>query len=210
MRKISFTNNQFYHIFNRGVDKRKVFTNRQDFNRFFQGMDEFNVIEPIGSLYANSYNKLRCRTPKSPPKLVNFICYCLNPNHFHFILEQIVDNGISEFMKRLGGGYTNYFNLKNERSGVLFQGKFKAVHIDLNEYLLHVSAYVNLNNKIHGFENSASKSSWKEYVEKSKFEFCKKDIILKQFKNPLKYKRFAEESLKDIKTRREIKDFLIE
>ena len=67
--------------------------------------------------------------------LVQIICYCLNPNHYHLLLKEIKDGGISEFMKRVGGGYTWYFNNKHKRSGTLFQGRFKSVHIKSNEQL---------------------------------------------------------------------------
>ena len=148
-RKSSFVIGEHYHIFNRGVDKRIIFSDRYDIHRFFQSMIEFNTVDPIGSLYENSFLQLGGETPKFGEKLVNIIAYCLNPNHFHLILEQLKDGGISEFMKRLAGGYTGYFNQKNDRSGSLFQGVFKDVHIDSNEYLLHASAYVNLNDRVH-------------------------------------------------------------
>ena len=105
-------------------------------------------------------------------------------------------------MKRLGGGFTNYFNLKNQRSGALFQGKFKAAHIDSNEYLLHVSAYVNLNNMVHRIKSEKFKSSWEEYFGDANKKLCSKDIILKQFKNKHEYKDFAENSLKSIQERK--------
>ena len=211
MRKTPFVNGEFYHIYNRGVDKRDIFSDEDDIDRLFQCMNEFNVAEPIGSIYENSFKRqqlkdqLGSRTPKFV-RLVNFITYCLNSNHYHFILEQVSDKGIEKFMQRLGTGYTNYFNNKHKRSGALFQGKFKSVHIDSNEYLLHLSAYVNLNNKVHQLGSSTSKlirSSWDEYiktaiVKNNKAEFCKKDIILDQFKNIDEYKYFAQTSLKDI------------
>src|SRR3989344_8034371 len=151
MRKTTFANGEFYHIYNRGVDKRDVFLNENNFNRFLQSTKEFNTLDPIGSIYWNSFNKDgdRSQLRRRTSKLVNIVCYCLNTNHYHFVLEQIVDGGISEFIKRLAGGFTKYFNAKYDRTGVLFQGKFKANHIDSNEYLLHASAYVNLNNLVH-------------------------------------------------------------
>ncbi len=90
-------------------------------------------------------------------KLVDFIAYCINPNHYHFILRQLVDGGLSRFMQKFGGGYTQYYNKKNQRSGVLFQGTFKSIHINSNEYLLYLSAYVNLNNKVHQLSNQVAK-----------------------------------------------------
>lgn len=81
-------------------------------------------------------------------KLVSIVCYCFNPNHFHFILKQERDGGISEFFKRLGG-YTNYFNLIHQRSGSLFQGKFKSHLLNNDSYFLKMYPYVNMNYAIH-------------------------------------------------------------
>jgi putative transposase len=163
-------------------------------------MNEFNQIDPIGSIYENSFIKSSkgqlgslASKLKEKKKLVSFICYCLNTNHFHFLLEQIVDDGVEKFMHRLGTGYTKYFNIKNKRSGALFQGNFSAVHINTNNYLLHLSAYINLNNKIHK-NNSLFKSSLEEYKGKSE-TFCKKDIIIDQFKNYKDYENFLDDSL---------------
>lgn len=211
-RKKPFVNGEFYHVYNRGVEKRNIFSDQDDLERFLQSMIEFNVVDPIGSLYENSF-RLGGPTPKfdesGEEKLVNFICYCVNPNHYHFILEQVTDGGISEFMKRLSGGYTGYFNNKNKRSGVLFQGKFKSIHIDSNEYLLHLSAYVNLNDHVHKHQLGGrtaklveSRSSWAEYMGEVKNPFCDKDIILEQFRNKKEYQKFAESSLSDILERR--------
>ena len=181
-------------------------------------MTEFNTTNPIGSLYENSFHKLGGPTPKLERKLLNVIAYCLNPNHFHLILEQLTDGGISEFMKRLGGGYTGYFNNKYKRSGVLFQGKFKAVHIDSNEYLLHVSAYVNLNDRVHKLNyqlgGPTPKSSWEEYIDEKNKGICEKKTVLEQFKNVDEYKKFALSSLELMLKRKEelgdIKDLLLE
>ncbi len=205
-RKTPFINGKFYHIYNRGVDKRDIFEDYEDLERFFESMKEFNTIEPIGSLFEKSFGSRTAKNAKKP--LVNFIAFCLNKNHYHFILEQVVNNGISEFMKRLGG-YTWYFNNRHGRGGSLFQGRFKSVHIASNEYLLHLSIYVNLNNKVHKLGGSTAKSSWEEYINNWD-GFCKKDIILDQFKNSPEYKKFAESSLIDIKERKEMEKILLE
>ncbi len=220
-RKKDFADGEFYHIYNRGVDKRIVFSDEQDMHRFFKSLVEFNVADPIGSLYENHFRhreELGGRISKSDERLVNIVAYCLNPNHFHLILEQLTDGGISEFMKRMGGGYTNYFNNKNKRSGSLFQGKFKAIHIDSNEYVLHLSAYVNLNDRVHKLDIKLGcptpKSSWEEYINERSNGICEKGIILDQFKNSSEYKKFALESLELILKRKEelkdIQDFLLE
>ena len=221
-------------MYNRGVDKRVVFSDDFDMQRFFQSIEEFNVVEPIGSIYENSFVKnngeakhlskpLGHQVSKLP--LVNVVCYCVNPNHYHFILEQVADKGIEKFMQRLGNGYTKYFNNKHRRSGSLFQGVFKSIHVDTNEYLLHLSAYVNLNDRVHQLGHQVSKlvksrTSWGEYMgekntseknvknidkiqdTKLKRDFCTKDIILEQFRNKKEYREFAESSLSGILERR--------
>lgn len=213
MRKVPFVNDEYYHIFNRGVDKRTVFEDKFDVDRFFKSMEIFNCVKPVGSILEHSVelrknNTFGGRTAKTE-KLVDFVSYCLNPNHFHFILSQRNDGGISEFMKRLGGGYTWYFNNKYNRNGSLFQGKFKSIHINSNEYLLHLSTYVNLNDRVHDFGGPTAKmvkSSWNEYIGKVKSNhknFCNKDIVLSQFKNKQEYRKFSESSLKNMLRKKE-------
>ncbi len=209
MRKIKFANSEYYHIYNRGVDKRIIFPKENDLGRFFRSMNEFNSIEPIGSIFENSFRKDLLGNPVSKSKLVDFICYCLNPNHYHFILEQTADNGIEKFMHRLGLGYTKYLNKKYNRSGALFQGPFKAIPIDSDEYLLHLSSYVNLNNKVHQIGNLAYISSWDEYAN-NRMGFCNKNIILSHFKNTSEYIDFAEESLELIREKKEMEKLLLE
>jgi len=133
---------EYYHVFNRGVDKRIIFPKEEDFQRFLISMKEFNDIKPIGSIYENSFRKKKNR--KSKP-LIEFIAYCLNPNHYHFLLKQV--------------------NEKYKRSGVLFQSKFKSVHVKSNEQLFYLSAYVNFNYLVHGLGHRMSKSSLWEYMK---------------------------------------------
>lgn len=224
MRKAQFSEGEHYHVYNRGVDKRSIFNDREDVERFLQCMQEFNVIEPIGSIYENSFRResLGGSTSKAAGEeddgpLVNFIAYCLNPNHYHFILEQVVEKGIEKLMQKIGTGHTLFFNNKYERGGSLFQGRFKAVHVDSNEYLLHLSAYVNLNDRAHQLGGSTSKlvmSSWEEYVDQKISGICEKEIILGQFRNTAEYKDFALNSLGSIIKRKEdmkwIEDLLLE
>ncbi|MEO7596928.1 MAG: transposase, partial [Candidatus Paceibacterota bacterium] len=106
--------------------------------------------------------------PKTTGSLVSIICFCINPNHFHFILKQEVDGGISEFFKRLSGGYTNYFNLIHKRSGALFQGRFKSNLIDEDGYFLKIRPYVHMNYMMHEIPKTKKDlifSSEKEYDE---------------------------------------------
>lgn len=211
-RKVEFINNEHYHIFNRGVEKREIFLDRWDFMRFLQAMREFNTVNPIGSLYQVSSQRDRFGSkafPSAQERLVAFICYCLNPNHYHLILKQLRDKGIEKFMQRIGTGHSKYFNHKYKRSGSLFEGKFKAVHIDSNDYLLHLSAYINLNDRVHSLESQAFKSSWKEYVSDNP-GLCEKNIILAQFRGPLEYEKFAKDSLEIIREKKEMERLLLE
>ena len=204
-RKVSLENGEFYHIYNRGVDKRIIFKTKADMDRFFESMQTFNTTEPAGSILEQRLikNKNQSKNKKATP-LVKFVSYCLLPNHFHFILEQIVDGGISEFMKRLSGGFTSYFNKMHDRSGALFQGVFKSTHLDTNEYLLYASAYVNLNHRqkdqFRGFTPKLVKSSWEEFLGNSDDDFCKgKGIVLDQFTNRKEAEKFALDVLESVR-----------
>ncbi len=213
-RKEELAIGEYYHVFSRGVDKRDIFAAGEDFMRFFEGMRDFNSVVPIRSLCEYRLKKVGVEKEFGPPDpLVNIICYCLNPNHFHFILEQVSDRGIEKFMQRLGMGYAKYFNRKYERSGTLYQGPFQAVRIDSDEYLLHVSVYVNLNDRVHKLGHGVSKSSWREYVEglddRHKDAMCKKQIILERFKHPEAYQQHALTNLPLIQGRKELKRFFL-
>ena len=216
-RSIKFAEGEYYHIYNRGVDKRDIFLDSYDLSRFLKGIQAFNTIEPIGSLYELSFKENKeDLTPHqlgdSVSKLVGIVCYCLNPNHYHLLLKQVSEGGISKFMHRVGLAYTQYFNEKNKRSGVLFQGPFKAIHVDKNEYLIHLSAYINQNFEVHNEwhgddkKKALTRSSWGEYCGLSADKICKKDIILGQFPDLEAYKSFARDSLQSIKERREESD----
>src|SRR3989344_778596 len=111
MRKTPFVNGEIYHVYNRGTDKRIIFSDNEDVERFIQSMEEFNVVEPIGSIYENSFilrsnHGLKSKGNENKEKLINFIAYCLNSNHYHFLLEQVTEKGIEKFMQRIGNGYT--------------------------------------------------------------------------------------------------------
>lgn len=219
-RRVQFQKDNFYHVYNRGVDKRKIFLDTVDFKRFIQCIKEFNRIEPIGSLFRvnrlsvknNVGCNVRCRTPHKE-RLVEIVAYNLIPNHYHFILKQISEGGISEFMKRINGGYTNYFNLKYKRSGALLQGKFKAVLIDSDDYLLWLSAYVNGNSQIHNLANAKEWrwSSYQEYLGNNKEKICNSSYILNEFKSVREYSGFVNSVIKESKKIKEdFKKYLIE
>lgn len=223
MRKKEFAVGEFYHIYNRGVDKRDVFLDDFYYQRFLISMSLLNdKKEGLLDYWRNEkrsnpdldladFRRLNLRSP-----IVDIIAYCLNPNHYHFILRQSEEKGIEKFMQRLGTAYTMFFNKKNKRSGALFQGRFKSIHIDSNEYLLYLSAYVNKNNFIHGYDFSNWKySSLNEYVKCSaKVEpsekICNPLPVLDQFGDVDEYVRFIEKNAIYLRNKKEDLKYLLE
>ena len=154
MRKTQFAEGQFYHIYNRGTDKRKIFLDDADFQRFLLSMElmndeqndlmsqwkDFKTANPNADL--NSFPRLSLGKRKP---LVKLVCFSLLPNHYHFILEQAAEKGIERFMHRIGVGYSMYFNLKHTREGKLFDGAFKAINAGDDRYLKYLYSYIHLN-----------------------------------------------------------------
>lgn len=205
MHKTPFVVGEVYHVYNRGVDSRDIFNDVFDVERFEESIKMFNSILPIGSIYEMTFEKTKKVRVDKP--LVKIISYCLNKNHYHLLLEEIVDRGISEFMRRMGG-YTWYYNNKYKRDGILFQGTFKSVHVKSNEQLLRVFSYVSLNDRVHQLGGNTAKlvrSGWKEYINPEIDGFCSKALILDQFKSVKDLKSFCEEVLADILVHRKRK-----
>lgn len=150
MRKESLVTGEFYHVYNRGVDKRDIFVDMYDLERFKESIRQFNQVDGIGSLQwrHKQIRALDSNIHISDP-LVAIIAFCINPNHFHFVLKQLADGGISKFLQKFQAGYTYYFNVRHERSGSLFQGTFKASLIDNDEYLRKIFGYTNQNYLVH-------------------------------------------------------------
>ena len=146
MRKIRFAEGEYYHIYNRGVEKRDLFIVHKDYERFLYLLFACNDAAPLlnSQFYYRGLASID-NNKRQRDLLTDIFCFCLMPNHFHLLLQERVENGISTFMQKLGTAYTMYFNAKRERSGVLFQGTFKAVHIDQESYLRHLIRYIHLN-----------------------------------------------------------------
>lgn len=186
-----FANNEFYHVFNRGVEKRMTFMNRRDYNRFIETIDYYRINDPPIRFSFKSRQTFKNKTMSSP--LVEIICFCLMPNHFHMLLKQVEHHGITTFLSKLSNSYAKYFNTKFERVGPLFQGSFKAVRIEDDEQLLHISRYIHLNPLIDYLTRDIRAypySSYPEYLGLRK-GFCKKEVILDNFKTPSEYEKFV-------------------
>lgn len=145
-RKEKFEQGEFYHIYNRGVEKRTIFQNTSDYKRFMALLYLTNsdqTVEFRNNSSKSSFDEI-FKLDRGEP-LVAIGAYCLMPNHFHLLLTPLVDGGISKFMLKLQTGYSMYFNKKNERVGALFQGAFKSEHISNDRYLQYLYAYIHLN-----------------------------------------------------------------
>jgi len=212
MRSVVFANNQYYHIYNRGVDKRKIFMNKEDYNRFLLAIKFLNQKETIGSirdfLALQKPDSWNSRSRASGKPLVDIVVYCLLPNHYHFILKQLQENGISAFLHRLGTSYSNYFNRKYKRSGVLFQGKFKAKHIDSDEYLIWLSAYIHMNSEIHRI-SKASNYKYSNY-NTSRSRASGRGMVLDNFKTLKDYQKYCQDLVLVWQNKKAMQKYILE
>jgi putative transposase len=215
MRKIQFINDCLYHVYNRGTEKRNIFLEEKDYFRFIHDLYEFNDTNTI--LHTDWRIKTGrseiCRGSTSTNRklrelLVEVIAFCLMPNHFHLILRQLKEGGIVKFMQKIGTGYTMYFNQKNERTGSLFQGRFKAILVDRDDYLLPLASYIHLNpveliesnwkeegirdwKKTNEFLENYRWSSYLDYVGIKNFpSVINKNFLINYYKNEQNYKKY--------------------
>jgi len=151
----TLTNNEIYHVIIRGVADMPIFKNDQDRYRAIFSLYEFNNVNPVVMRERRGHRK-RVKNIKIDrgPSSVNFekrdlfveiLSFCFMPNHIHLLLKQIKDNGITQFMRKLGTGYAGYFNKKHGRKGYLFQGRFKSTHIQNERQLRVVFSYIHTN-----------------------------------------------------------------
>lgn len=196
-----YVENGYYHIYNRGVEKRIIFQDDQDYRVFLHYLNLY--LSPPKLLQSNKGPSFIIQPRKRP--LNNFhgeiilLTYCLMPNHFHLLLKQKPTRSIEKFMRSLGTKYVQYFNKRNQRVGPLFQNIYKAVLIETDEQLLHLSRYIHLNpletNRKDGpFHRKLlnSYSSYADYLGKRKTQWVRPEEILSFFKTAQKT------SLKDI------------
>ena len=210
LRKVPLVSGEYYHILNRGVAKMQIFNSLRDYERFFRTMQYYKIDSDKPKFSAFSPNTFNIDSTK---RTVEITAYCFMPNHFHFLLKQVKDKGITEFMSKLCNSYAKYFNIKNERVGPLLQGDFKAIHIDDNEQLLQLARYIHLNPLV-GFITKDLEtykwSSYPEYVSSNEGGICEKDIILSQFDNKNSYKQFVMDHIDYAKKLEHIKHLLID
>ncbi len=136
---------EIYHILNRGVEERVIFKNKRDYERFLITVFESNDINLSSEHREERWNNNKISAQKQTKPLVEILCFCLMPNHFHIVVKQIVDRGIAKFMQKVGNSYTKYFNIKNNRKGSLFMSRYKNVHVNKDSQLEHLISYIHAN-----------------------------------------------------------------
>jgi len=190
-RNHNFAVDEHYHCYNRGVDKRTIFLDQKDYGYFLRSLSAYNTSEVLGKM------RLQENKPaKEQP--VTVLCYCLLPNHFHMVLRNNCENGISKYMQRVGISYTMYFNKKYNRSGSLFQGTYKTKFIETDRDLKQVIGYVRFNQLVHGIDDSklyrSEINTADEFVRDLNSNFGEKQqkevaLIIKDLRDNFEYNR---------------------
>lgn len=233
MRNIRFVNKEIYHVYNRSVEKREIFVDDQDRFRFIHDLFEFNDEAPAVNLY---YKRPLIQSYEAKPRkieqqkrklLVEILAFVVMPNHFHLLLRQIKENGISNFMHKLGTGYTMYFNQKYERAGSLFQGTYKAILVNQEAHFIHLPYYIHFNpldlkfpewrdREIKNYKQAMKFlenyrwSSFLDYIGKKNFpSVTQREFLNEFFEGPENYKKDAMKWLKEMDLE-EIEDFTLE
>lgn len=198
---------EYYHLYTRGVGKKNIFFDNRDYARFlfcmlhFQYDENFYNVSTAVTRFLNtgSFSSLKIAVPQEDARDAEIVAFVLMPNHIHIIAREIKEGGIARLMKRALGGYAKYFNTKYKVSGHVFQGAYNAVHIEDNEQLLYVSAYVHRNpRELRGWKNREEKYPWSSFSDYTTINrwgnLLKTDIILEQFDKKAGYRTFVDES----------------
>lgn len=201
-RSTPIVTNEIYHVFNRGIDHRLTFTGNRELAHTMEVIAYYLFSTPpmrlskFLKLSNEKRHEIMTQMVTKKERLIDILAFCLMPNHFHFLLKQLTNNGISRFASNLQNSYTRYFNIKHERTGPLFLDQFKAVRIETDEQLLHVSRYIHLNpytSYVVKDIESLKKYPWSslpQYIEE-KEGICEKETILGFYKTGKQYEQFV-------------------
>ncbi len=200
-RNVVFANEEIYHVFNRGVERRSLFTGLREYQRFVNTLWFYRFsklptrLSGFFSLPAAGRQICVEKLQKEKQMGVSLLAYCLMPNHFHLVIKQQTDQGISTFLSNISNSYTKYFNTKHKRVGPLLQGPFKAVHVENEEQLLHVVRYVHLN-PVASFLSRPEEldaypwSSHPEYLGAVTRGICDRSLVEHEFPTRKTYGKF--------------------
>ncbi|MBI3956265.1 transposase [Candidatus Gottesmanbacteria bacterium] len=200
-RNVVLATEEMYHIFNRGVERRPIFTDKWEYRRALDTIRYYRFSEPPirYSKYIILEEKKRVQLLKAlltSQLQVDILAFCLMPNHFHLLLKQTANSGISRFVSKFCDSYSKYFNIKHDRIGPLFQGPFKSVRVESEEQLIHLSRYIHLN-PTSSFLIKESEldsypwSSLPEYLASQGNTLSNPKLIGELFKSPSKYRDFV-------------------
>lgn len=203
LRKTVLATGETYHVFNRGVNRQPTFLDKRDYPRAIDILSFYRFTKP--RLRFSFYNRLPTEEKlgfwkeleEQNQKIVTLFCFCFMPNHFHFLLRQEKENGISKFLANFQNSYTKYINTRHERSGHLFQGQFKAVRIENDSQFLHTSRYIHLNpytSYIVKTVDQLEKYPWSslpEYIKDDGKGICETKNILSSFSSRKQYLQFV-------------------
>ena len=201
-RRIPIIKNEIYHVYNRGIAKQPIFKSYKNYTRAIEVFKFYQYKSP--TLRFSFYNRLPLdqkaqfiqKLEKSTHPQVDIICFCLMPNHFHFLLKNLEDNGINRFISNTQNSYAKYFNILTSRTGSLFEQNFKAVRIESDDQLLHVSRYIHLNpltSYLVKYSEELENYQWSSYPKylKKGASYLKKDLVLENFRSIPVYKKFV-------------------
>jgi len=163
----------YYHIFNRGTNKQHIFLDKEDYNYFLK------IIKECLSPLSNENQPYPKKITDPVAKEIDLLAYCLMPNHFHFLLKQHTENGITTFMRKLMTKYVMYFNQRHKRTGGLLEGRYKAVLVATDEQLICLTRYIHLNPKSNPL--SYPYSSLSNYLKNVFPNWLKPGILEKDF-----------------------------
>jgi len=153
---------ELYHVLNRGVERRNLFIDQRDYVRFVHNLYEFNDTAPAGNAY-KSFQNMDLRNPyftRGPrERIVDIHGWCVMKNHYHLLLSERKNGGLTQFIRKLNVGYANYFNERYNRSGTLFQGRTQKKLIDSDAYFLYILHYIHLN----PLDYLPSARNWREH-----------------------------------------------
>jgi putative transposase len=216
-RKQKHQDTNCYHIYNRSIDSKPIFAKKESAERFqnlifLYRFTDFSVSYSRFRRYSKEdRNKLIEKLQLKNDLLTELICFCIMPNHFHLLLRQEKEGGISKFTGNIQNSFVKYFNKKHRRAGPLFQGEFKSVLVENESQFLHLSRYIHLNPYSSGIAQTFDQlisyphSSLPEYLN-IKQGFCETKTVKSFFTKKESYKNFILDQAEYQKSLQEIKN----
>ena len=192
LRKEPLVTDHIYHIFNRGVNKGDIFFEDEGYRRFIRVAIYY--LTNNGAFSHSNLTGKPVSDPVSELPRVLILGYCLMPNHFHLLIKQLVDRGITKYMQHIGNSYSHYIHTKYKRVGPLFEGRFKNVLVESDEQLVHLSRYIHLNPLVSGLVDDLKDyqwSSYSSYIGDLRNGLCQQELILGYFKSRQDYGKFV-------------------